>query len=168
MRITRSIPSPAGDLMLVGDGRALSGLYFTGHRPAPRIDGPAESDDGAFADAVAQLQEWFDGRRRDFRLELDVSGTDFQRRIWSVLVDIPYGSTSTYGEVAAAAGRPGAARAVGHAVARNPVAIVVPCHRVVGAGGVLGGFAGGTDVKRLLLDHESRSGVTFSGQGTEK
>jgi methylated-DNA-[protein]-cysteine S-methyltransferase len=104
--------------------------------------------------AEAQLAEYFSGARRDFDLDLDPTGTDFQLRAWGALRSIPYGQTITYGEQAAHLGEPGAARAVGAANGRNPLSIVVPCHRVVAASGALTGFAGGLDTKAWLLDHE--------------
>ncbi|HEX2193315.1 MAG TPA: methylated-DNA--[protein]-cysteine S-methyltransferase [Acidimicrobiales bacterium] len=154
--VTRSVSSPVGELLLVGDGERLHALHLT--RPFPASPPPgAVADDRAFPEAVRQLDEWFAGRRRDFHLALELHGTTWQRRVWDVLLEIPFGETVTYGEVARRAGSPRSARAVGHAVGRNPVCIVVPCHRVVGAGGALGGYSGGIDNKRWLLAHE-RSG----------
>ena len=155
MTVTRTIPSPVGELLLVGDGHVLSGIYFPGHTPVPRI-GPASEDAEAFGDAAGQLDEFFGGRRTSFDLDLDLRGTPFQLGVWEALRRIPYGEVATYGEVAAAAGRAGAARGAGHAIARNPVSIVVPCHRVVGAGGRLTGYAGGMGRKQALLDLERR------------
>ena len=151
--VTRSAPSPLGPLLFVGDGERLSGLYLTNHRHAPDFGG-AVHDAAAFDAAVRQLDEWFGGERRTFDLALDPRGTPFQHQVWDVLREIPFGETMTYGAVAARAGVPGSARAIGHAVGRNPVSIVVPCHRVVGAAGALTGYAGGLDNKRWLLDHE--------------
>ena len=151
--IIRTIPSRIGNLLLVGDGDHLSGLFMTNQRHHPVIESPTE-DGGAFADAVGQLDEWFAGDRRDFDLALAPRGSAFQREVWDVLRQIPFGDTMTYGEVADALGRPGAARAIGAAIGRNPVGIVIPCHRVVGAGGALTGYAGGLDRKKWLLEHE--------------
>lgn len=151
--VTRSVPSPIGPLLLVGDGECLHALHMTSSYPASPPAG-STADDDAFPRAVRQLCEWFEGRRRTFDVPLELHGTAWQRRVWDVLLEIPFGETLTYGEVAQRAGRPGGARAVGHAVGRNPVAIVVPCHRVVAAGGALGGYAGGLDNKRWLLAHE--------------
>ncbi len=114
----------------------------------------ASSAEGHLDRAEVQLGEYFAGTRRDFDLDLDPVGTDFQLRAWQVLRGIPYGRTLSYGEQAAEVGDPGAARAVGAANGRNPLSIVVPCHRVVAASGALTGFAGGLDVKAWLLDHE--------------
>lgn len=151
--IVRSIDTPVGPVTLAGDGERLRGVYMTDHKRAPLLDG-VRHDDEAFGDAVRQLAEWFDRRRTTFDLSLDPVGTAFQAAVWKALVDIPFGETVTYGELAARLHRPGAARAIGHAVARNPIGIIVPCHRVIGASGVLTGFAAGLDRKRWLLEHE--------------
>jgi methylated-DNA-[protein]-cysteine S-methyltransferase len=153
MTLTRTVPSPVGDLLLVGDGETLSGLYLPDHRPAPLLDAAIDAPD-AFGAAVLQLGEWFAGLRTVFDLPLDLRGTEFQLEIWEALASIPYGRTATYGDVAAAVGRPKAARGAGHAIARNPVSIVIPCHRVLGSGGALTGYAGGVDRKRTLLELE--------------
>lgn len=153
MTIVRHLPSPVGDLLLAGDDEILSGLYFADHRPSPRLEG-SSVDPSAFANVVQQLEEWFAGERTAFQLAFELDGTPFQRRVWAALAEVPYATTVTYGDLAGAAGRPGAARAIGHAVARNPVSIIVPCHRVMGTGGALTGYAGGVSRKRLLLDHE--------------
>lgn len=116
----------------------------------------AERDPEAAADAAMQLREYFAGQRTHFDLPLAAAGTPFQRRVWGELERIPYGETATYGEVARAIGKPGAPRAVGLANGRNPIAIVVPCHRVVGADGTLTGYGGGLDRKAWLLNLESR------------
>lgn len=151
--ITRSIDSPVGPITLVGDGERLAGAYMTGHKRVPTFDG-ARRDDEAFADAARQLDEWFGARRTTFDISLAPVGTAFQSEVWDALVGIPFGETITYGELATKVGQPGSARAVGHAVGRNPIGIIVPCHRVVGANGVLTGFAAGLDRKRWLLEHE--------------
>jgi methylated-DNA-[protein]-cysteine S-methyltransferase len=160
--VTRSVPSPVGSLLLVGDGVRLTGLFMTRHSAragqaspgrAPSFDG-SRDDEAAFAEAVRQLGEWFEGRRQTFDLEVAPCGSTFQLHVWGVLREISYGETMTYGEVARRVGRPGSARAIGSAVGRNPVGIVIPCHRVVGAGGALTGYAGGLDRKRWLLEHE--------------
>ncbi len=151
--VARTVPSPVGRLLLVGDGARLAGLFMTDQRHRPAI--PSATEDGeAFADAVEQLGEWFAGGRRDFDLALAPRGSAFQQEVWDALRRIPFGDTVSYGEVAARVGRPGSARAVGAAVGRNPIGIIVPCHRVVGARGALTGYAGGLDRKRWLLDHE--------------
>lgn len=163
--ITRSIDSPLGAITLVGDGERLRGVYMVDHKRAPALD-TATEDDAAHADAARQLNEWFDGRRTEFDLSLDARGSAFQSEVWGALRSIPYGETMTYGELATKLGRPGAARAIGHAVARNPIGIIVPCHRVVGANGVLTGFAAGLDRKRWLLEHERT--VATAGYGASR
>lgn len=154
------IDSPIGPLTLVGADGALSGLYMDAHRhlPEPTRFGPV--DDGRNGDlfeaCASQLAEYFDERRTAFDLPLAMVGTEFQRRVWSALQEIPYGHTESYGELALRIGSPGASRAVGLANGRNPVSIVVPCHRVIGAGGSLTGYGGGLERKRQLLDLERR------------
>ena len=113
-----------------------------------------QPNDGAFTDAVAQLEAYFAGHRTDFELHLDLVGTSFQRRVWAALQTIPYGETRSYGEIAEQIGAPGASRAVGRANGHNPIGIIVPCHRVIGANGSLTGYGGGLDRKRALLDLE--------------
>ena len=147
--------SPIGPLTLVGADGALAGLYMAEQRYAPESYG--ERDDGAFPDAVAQLTEYFAGTRTAFDLELAPRGTPFQQRVWAALREVPYGETTTYGELAASIGRPAASRAVGHANGHNPISIVVPCHRVVGSSGSLTGYGGGLPRKRFLLALEAGS-----------
>jgi methylated-DNA-[protein]-cysteine S-methyltransferase len=159
-------PSPIGDLLLVGDldsaasagtagagtgALALRGLYMEEHRHGPRVDPAWVRNDAAFAEVARQLDEYFAGRRRTFDLPLAPTGTPFQLAVWEQLRRIPTGTTVSYGELAQRVGRPGAARAVGAAVGRNPISVIVPCHRVVGSSGALTGFAGGLDRKRALL-----------------
>ena len=142
--------SPVGPLTLIGDELVLTGVHFEGYAHglgADRRDPEAPS----LAAAAAQLDEYFAGERRDFALELDLEGTEFQRAVWDELLRIPYGETMSYGELARRLGRPERVRAVGAANGRNPVAIVVPCHRVIGADGSLTGYGGGLDRKRALL-----------------
>jgi methylated-DNA-[protein]-cysteine S-methyltransferase len=146
--------SPIGELLLVGAGGAIHGLSMLGGRP-PQIDPAWEPAEEPFAEAAAQLGEYFAGRRRDFDLALAMGGTPFQRRVWEELRAIPYGDTISYGELARRIGRPSAVRAVGGANRRNPIAVIVPCHRVIGADGTLTGFGGGIDRKRALLDLEA-------------
>lgn len=148
------VDTPIGGLTLVGDGQALSGLYFPDHvrHPGAQTFGPR--DDEAFAQARSQLSEYFAGERTAFDLPLAPRGNDFQRRVWQLLTTIPYGQTRSYGQLAAGLGDPALARAVGAANGRNPISIVVPCHRVVGHDGSLTGYAGGLDRKAFLLDLE--------------
>jgi methylated-DNA-[protein]-cysteine S-methyltransferase len=145
--------SPIGPLTLVGTGGALSGLYMDEQRYAPASYG--ERDDDAFPDVVGQLREYFAGTRTRFDLELAPVGTPFQQQVWAALREVPYGETTTYGELAAILGRPTAARAVGHANGHNPISIIVPCHRVVGTSGNLTGYGGGLPRKRFLLALEA-------------
>jgi len=147
--------SPIGDLTLVGDGEALAGLYMTDHRHQLPIPPGARRDASAFAEARRQLGEYFGGERTRFILPLRMEGTEFQRAVWRALLDIEYGETVSYGELARRIGRPGASRAVGLANGRNPVSIVVPCHRVIGSSGSLTGYGGGMERKRFLLDLET-------------
>jgi len=142
-------------LTLTGDERALAGLYFAGHVRLPQADSFGSSDDRAFAEAVEQLAEYFAGARITFRLALAPKGNDFQQRVWAKLIEIPYGQTRTYGQLADELGGPGLARAVGAANGQNPLSIIVPCHRVVGSTGKLTGYAGGLERKAYLLDLET-------------
>jgi methylated-DNA-[protein]-cysteine S-methyltransferase len=146
--------SPVGPLRLVARGGALAGVYFPGHRGAPPPGRPVGGGHAVLAQAAEQLGEYFAGRRLAFSLPLAPRGTDFQRRVWRALVAITPGTTRSYAELAREVGRPDAARATGSANARNPLSIVVPCHRVVGAAGALTGYAGGLERKAWLLAHE--------------
>jgi methylated-DNA-[protein]-cysteine S-methyltransferase len=148
------IDSPYGPLTLVADHGVLCGLYMTDqrHRPAEETFGPR--DDTLFGEAEEQLEAYFKGELREFTVELRLDGTEFQRKVWQQLARIPYGETRSYGQLAAALGNPAASRAVGLANGKNPVGIIVPCHRVVGADGSLTGYGGGLDRKRRLLDFE--------------
>lgn len=144
-------PTPVGPLLLVASDGALTTLHFGGG------PGPGERDDAdpVLVAAAEQLREYFAGDRKEFELPLAPVGTEFQRTVWERLREIPYGTTITYGELARRVGNPAASRAVGLANGRNPIAIVVPCHRVIGSDGKLTGFAGGMDTKRALLELES-------------
>lgn len=155
--------SPYGPLTLVATEHALCGLYMTDqrHRPPEETFGPrAAPDEQPFAEAVEQLRAYFAGDLKEFTLQLDLGGTPFQRTVWDELRRIPYGETRSYGQLADALGNPKASRAVGLANGRNPVGIIVPCHRVVGAGGALTGYGGGLERKQRLLDFE-RQGALF-------
>ncbi len=155
---SRSVPSPVGQLTLVASDRGLCAVLWPGdHDRVAFASTPVPVASHPVLDAAAaQLEEYFAGRRTEFDLELDLRGTEFQVAVWTGLADIPFGETSTYAEQADRLGRPTAVRAVGAANGRNPVSIVLPCHRVVGKDGSLTGFAGGLDAKRFLLDHEHR------------
>ena len=149
------IDSPLGELLLAGDRRSLHRLDMRGRRRPVKIDPGWCRDESAFADAATQLSEYFDGARREFELPLELVGNQFELRVWSALREIPYGETASYGAIAARIGEPSAARAVGLANGRNPIAVIVPCHRVIGADGSLTGYGGGLERKRLLLDLEA-------------
>ena len=163
MITTTTMQSPVGTLTLTAvDGR-LTGLHMDGQRHAPAASPDWERDDAGLAAVVEQLEDYFAGRRESFDVPLDLAGTAFQRSVWAGLLEIPYGETMSYGELARRVGRPGASRAVGLANGRNPVAIIVPCHRVIGANGTMTGYGGGLDRKVWLLDHErSRRGAALS------
>jgi methylated-DNA-[protein]-cysteine S-methyltransferase len=153
--IYTTFDSPVGELLLSGDGEALHGLYMQAGRTAAAIQADWQRDDDAFADVRAQLYEYFDGRRTDFDLPLTMAGSEFQRRVWRALQDIPYGETISYGEQARRLGPPATPRNVGATNGRNPISIIVPCHRVVGSDGSLTGYGGGLERKRMLLDLEA-------------
>ena len=146
MTIHSLIDTPLGDVVLTADGTAITGLSFAGGAPPP-----GERDDARLAGAAAQVREYFAGERTAFDLPLRIEGSEFDRGVWKLVAGIGYGETATYGELAARLGRPGAARAVGAANGRNPIALIVPCHRVIGAQGALTGYAYGVERKRALL-----------------
>ncbi|MGI9605100.1 MAG: methylated-DNA--[protein]-cysteine S-methyltransferase [Acidimicrobiales bacterium] len=157
-------PSPVGDLQIITSSRGLRAVLWPVEK-AGRVEFDedvvdADADDVAHATA-AQLDEYFAGDRDSFDLPLDPVGTDFQREVWAGLSRIPHGETSSYGALADKLDRPGAARAVGAATGANPISIIVPCHRLVGASGKLTGFAGGLDTKRWLLEHERGGQLSF-------
>jgi methylated-DNA-[protein]-cysteine S-methyltransferase len=150
-----TIQSPIGELLLAGDGKALHRLDMREGRRPVKIDPRWERREPPFADVVRQLEEYFAGVRRTFEVPLELAGNPFERRVWAALLEIPYGTTVSYGEIARRVGEPTAARAVGLANGRNPIAVIVPCHRVIGADGGLTGYGGGLERKRLLLDLEA-------------
>jgi methylated-DNA-[protein]-cysteine S-methyltransferase len=156
----RVVDTPLGPVELRAAGGALTGLYLpsTKHPPDPVPGGgtPNEADAALLAAAAQQLREYFAGERRRFDLPLAPSGTAFQERVWRKLGDIPYARTWSYGELARAVEQPTASRAVGAANGRNPISIIIPCHRVIGSDGSLTGYGGGEPAKRWLLDHEAR------------
>jgi methylated-DNA-[protein]-cysteine S-methyltransferase len=152
----RIIDSPIGPLTLAGTGPVLTNLRMVDQTYEPdRADW--QLNDRAFPDAVEQLGAYFAGELKEFDLRLELAGTDFQRRVWEALRTIPYGDTRSYGEIARQIGAPTAFRAVGLANGRNPIAVIVPCHRVIGANGSLTGFGGGMARKSTLLDLERNS-----------
>ncbi|WP_294237855.1 methylated-DNA--[protein]-cysteine S-methyltransferase [uncultured Sphingomonas sp.] len=151
-----TMASPVGELTLVASGQGLRAVLWAEEREG-RVPLPERRSDPAhaiLAEAVRQLTDYFAGQRRAFDLPLDPVGTEFQKSVWTGLGAIPYGETRSYAALAAAIGRPGASRAVGAANGRNPLSIVTPCHRVIGANGTLTGFAGGLAAKQWLLAHE--------------
>jgi len=150
------LESPIGELLLTGDGEAVTGIWMPSHRSEWKRTQTLQRDDAALAAARTQLSEYFAGERTVFDLPLAPEGTGFQRKVWAALCEIPYGETISYGELARRIGQPTAARAVGLANGSNPLPIVVPCHRVIGADGSLTGFGGGIERKRWLLAHERK------------
>lgn len=152
----RTVDSPVGQLTLAGTAGRLRHLRMVDQTYEPNRAG-WEPDDTAFAGAVGQLEEYFRGERTEFELELELVGTEFQRRVWAALLTIPYGETRSYGQIAAQLEAPGASRAVGLANGHNPIGIIVPCHRVIGANGSLTGYGGGLGRKRALLDMEKNT-----------
>lgn len=153
MTYQRIIDSPIGPLTLAGEDGKLRHLLMLDHAHAPVRTG-WRRDDTAFADVVEQLGAYFAGDLMEFDLPYEMVGTDYQRRVWTALLTIPYGQTRSYGELADQIGSPKASRAVGLANGRNPISIIVPCHRVIGANGNLTGYGGGIERKRALLDLE--------------
>jgi methylated-DNA-[protein]-cysteine S-methyltransferase len=149
----RTVDSPVGPLTLAGHGDTLTNLRMVDQSHEPDRES-WEPDDDAFPDAVEQLAEYFAGERTGFDLDLELAGTEFQRRVWAALQTIPYGETRSYRDIAEQVGAPTGFRAVGLANGRNPIGIIVPCHRVIGATGSLTGYGGGLDRKRLLLELE--------------
>ncbi len=159
-----TIESPIGELLLLGDHQALHGLYMQdGRKPVTVVEGWQRSAP-PFAAVIEQLSEYFGGRRTTFDVPLLMQGGGFERRVWRALQDIPYGETVSYGDIARRIGQPSAARAVGLANGRNPISIVVPCHRVVGANGTLTGYGGGLERKRILLELEQGQLVMSASQ----
>jgi methylated-DNA-[protein]-cysteine S-methyltransferase len=158
MITTAIIESPLGPLMLRATDGALTAIVFGnavfGNAPDPATE-RSRADDAVLGAAASQLREYFEGSRTEFDLQLRPAGTSFQRTVWAALRTIPYGATCSYGLLARRVDRPMAARAIGRANGSNPIPIVIPCHRVIGADGSLTGYAGGVDIKRRLLEHES-------------
>ncbi len=154
--------SPIGLLTLHSDGKSLTGLYMKNEAVHSMKGGHAVLDAkaGPLPLVISQLREYFAGKRRDFDVPLDSEGTPFQKTVWRSLLKIPFGETLSYGGLAKRIGNPGASRAVGLANGSNPISVIVPCHRVIGANGTLTGYGGGIEVKRWLLTHE---GCVFKG-----
>ncbi|AZM56584.1 cysteine methyltransferase [Streptomyces sp. WAC 01529] len=154
-RLHTLIDSPYGPLTLVATDGVLSGLYMTEQRHRPAEETFGDRDPAPFGEAISQLEAYFAGELKDFDLPLRLDGTPFQRTVWDELRRIPYGETRTYGELAEILGKPGASRAVGLANGKNPIGVIVPCHRVVGANGSLTGYGGGLARKQQLLAFEN-------------
>jgi len=153
------VESPLGRIVVRGDGEFLTGLFMPQHTRFLDHSQDWERDDEWFTSIREQLDEYFAGSRKEFDLPIKLVGTPFQQRVWQQLQRIPFGATVTYGELARRIGRPTASRAVGHANGRNPISIIVPCHRVIGINGKLTGYGGGLDNKQWLLTRESHSDV---------
>jgi methylated-DNA-[protein]-cysteine S-methyltransferase len=147
--------SPIGHWLLVSDGESLTGVFPESHRAVPTVTDRWRKDDAFFAGVRDQFAAYFAGRLTEFTVRLGAKGTHFQRRVWDALREIPLGTTTSYGALASHLGQPTAARAVGSANGRNPISLIVPCHRVVGTSGTLTGYAGGLVLKQWLLDHEA-------------
>ena len=149
-----TINSPVGKLLLAGDGDALKLVSFQDGTHPTSINSDWDHDETPFRDAIEQLNAYFAGELKTFTLKLKPEGTEFQQKVWQQLRSIPYGQTTSYGQIARALGNPQASRAVGAANGKNPISIVVPCHRVVGSSGSLVGFGGGLSIKETLLSLE--------------
>jgi methylated-DNA-[protein]-cysteine S-methyltransferase len=167
MLFYKHMASPAGDLKLVACNNALVAVLWARERNERIRLGPMVGDAGhaVLLAAECQLEDYFAGRRTEFELAMELRGTEFQKRVWHALRRIPFGATRSYSQLAAELGIPGSVRAVGAANGKNPLAIVVPCHRVIGADGSLTGFAGGLDVKAMLLEFEARRSSSTAIQG---
>ncbi len=151
------LESPIGTLLAAGDERSLWSMWLEGQRWGPDVGRDWRTAEEPFGELARQLGQYFAGERIAFDLPLRIHGSAFRRRVWRALCEIPFGQTRSYGELARLIGSPGAGRAVGLANGRNPFAIIVPCHRVIGAGGSLVGYGGGLVRKRWLLAHEQRA-----------
>ncbi|WP_306338390.1 methylated-DNA--[protein]-cysteine S-methyltransferase [Streptomyces sp. KL118A] len=159
-RLHTLIDSPYGPLTLVATDGVLSGLYMTEQRHRPPEETFGDRDPAPFGEAIGQLEAYFAGELTEFDVPLRLDGTPFQRTVWHGLQQIPYGETRTYGELAEALGKPNASRAVGLANGKNPIGVIVPCHRVIGANGSLTGYGGGLDRKQRLLAFEAGAAGT--------
>ena len=150
------LETPIGSLLLLGDERTLTGLYMQAHRHQPATPGGCEQNDRAFRHVRAQLQAYFAGKLQSFEIEVAGQGSPFQHTVWKALTKIPFGVTESYGQLASRIGNAKASRAVGLANGKNPISIIVPCHRVIGKSGSLTGYGGGLERKKWLLEHERR------------
>lgn len=151
------LDSPIGEIFLLGDGTCLTGLFLPRHKGRPELHDSWKRSDASFVEARQQLSEYFDGQRQQFDLPMKLDGTPHQLRVWQELTRIPFGTTISYGELARRTGNPSASRAVGNANGRNPISIIVPCHRVIGSSGKLTGYGGGLHNKEWLLEWERRT-----------
>jgi len=149
-----TVESPVGTLLLRGDGEALTGMYMQKQRYRPELPDNCVRDDKLFSTMIEQLRAYFAGELKMFAMPLAPEGTAFQQTVWKALLDIPFGATESYGALAKRIGHDGAARAVGLANGHNPIGIIIPCHRVIGANGSLTGYGGGIERKQWLLEHE--------------
>jgi len=156
----RVMATAVGEMMVIGDDEAVHFVHLPGSYDAGAFDPERAGSPAAVSAAAEQIDAYFRGSLTEFSLPLDPAGTEFQRRVWLALAAIPYGATESYGELAARVGNPKACRAVGLANGRNPIPLVLPCHRVIGADGSLTGYGGGLDLKQRLLDHERTAPVT--------
>jgi methylated-DNA-[protein]-cysteine S-methyltransferase len=157
------IDSPLGRMVVRGDGQFVTGLFMPHHKGWHGPDAAWRLAEEPFATIREQLAEYFAGERQQFTVALRLRGTPFQQRVWQELVRIPFGTTISYAQLAQRIGHPTASRAVGHANGRNPISILIPCHRVIGANGKLSGYAGGIDRKQWLLDLERRASMAQCG-----
>jgi methylated-DNA-[protein]-cysteine S-methyltransferase len=162
--VSKVVDSPVGPLTLVANDAGLAAILWKDDSPArvPLPDLVADEKNPILLETERQLEEYFSGERQEFTVPLDFAGTDFQRRVWSALLGIPYGETRSYGQIAQQIGAPEAVRAVGAANGRNPISIIAPCHRVIGSNGKLTGFAGGLEAKARLLALESEANGLFA------
>ena len=156
------VDSPIGPLLLSGDEHSLHGLYFSTGSKARGADHGWQRSDKRFSGTAQQIEEYFAGERRQFDLKLSPQGTKFQLAVLAALQRIPFGETRSYLDIAQEIGNPKAVRAVGAANGNNPIALIIPCHRVIGSNGSLTGFGGGLDAKRYLLEHETRHSGLFA------
>lgn len=155
--------SPVGTLILSGTEEGLNGLWIRGEKHAPVVESSWKREDSRFTEVLHELDAYFAGELKDFHSRLaSAAGTPFQQQVWKALTEIPYGVTISYGELARRINNPAAVRAVGLANGKNPISIIVPCHRVIGANGSLTGYGGGMAAKKWLLEHEAKH--TLEGQ----
>ncbi len=151
-----TMDSPIGELLLCSDGESLIGVFTHGPEPKQMRKGDQNPHDQVLAEARKELTAYYAGRLQEFKVPLAPRGTPFQQRVWKALLEIPFGETESYGQLARRIGSPNAARAVGLANGRNPISIIIPCHRVIGSSGALVGYGGGLPRKKWLLEHEAR------------